>query len=292
MIKKRNQKDNNMKSRTKKNQTAKRLTFLIVFAAAVLAVLLSGCGQNKNQMATNKQNPSLLGGSETSAAPQRKDAYFDEDFDMFEQEFSRKEPNIADPLEPVNRLMFNLNDVLYFWVAKPCAETCKKVVPSPVRLGIRNFFQNVTTPVRYVNCLLQGKGHEAGNELDRFLINTTEGVLGFGDPAKDKYGKVPAQEDLGQTLAGLGLDNGFYLVWPVLGPSTLRDSAGKVGDIFLNPVFYVQPSDTRLGIGIGKRVNESTFHIGEYESIKNSALDPYIVIREAYIQYRNKKIQE
>ena len=282
-----------MKSKTKHPKNSKTKTLSIFFTLTILAALLPGCGQNnKKHISTNQQNPFALAANENSNPSKANKPSFDEDFELLEEEFARKEPNIADPLEPWNRLMFNLNDILYFWVAKPCAQTCKKVVPSPVRLGIRNFFQNLTTPVRYVNCLLQGKGKKAGNELDRFIINSTAGVLGFGDPAADRYGKKPAQEDLGQTLAALGLENGFYLVWPLLGPSTLRDSAGKVGDIFLNPVFYVKPSETRLGISVGKRVNESTFHIGEYESFKESALDPYIALRETYIQYRNKKISE
>ena len=105
-----------------------------------------------------------------------------------------------------------------------------------------NFFENLTTPARFVNCLLQGKGPEADRELRRFGINTTAGVLGFGDPAYDRWGLKPAEEDLGQTLAVYGLGDGFYVVWPLFGPSTLRDSVGMVGDSFLNPVRYVEPT--------------------------------------------------
>jgi len=181
---------------------------------------------------------------------------------------------------------------IYFWVAKPVAQTYKGLVPEPARIGIRNFFHNLATPVRFVNCLLQGKGDSANTELRRFVVNTTEGILGFGDPAKDKWGLEPTEEDLGQTLAKCGLGNGIYIVWPLFGPSTLRDSVGMVGDQFLNPTRYVEPTETSIAISAGKITNESSFHIGEYEEFKSAAVEPYVAMREAYIQYRNKKIQE
>jgi len=214
----------------------------------------------------------------------------DEDFDLLGDGLVEQTVEIADPLEPVNRLLFGINDALYFWVAKPVTETYEGLMPMPARIGIRNFFNNLTTPVRYVNCLLQGKGEAAGAELDRFLINTTAGVLGFGDPALDKHGIEPVEEDLGQTLAVHGFDDGFYIVLPLLGPSTLRDGIGMVGDLFLNPVFYVDPTEVAVGISAGKYVNAESFHIGEYETFKSAAVDPYIAVRQAYIQYRKKQI--
>ena len=220
------------------------------------------------------------------------EAGVDEDFDLLEEELTEQMVEIADPLEPWNRLMFHVNDGLYFWVVKPVAQVYTDVAPEPVRIGISNFFQNLTTPLRFVNCLLQGKGDSAGTEFNRFVINTTAGVLGFGDPARDKHGLKPAEEDLGQTLAVAGFDNGFYIVWPLLGPSTARDSVGKVGDMFLNPIFYVEHTETAIGISAVNFTNESSFHIGEYEVFKSESLDPYVAMRDIYIQYRNKKIQE
>ncbi len=217
---------------------------------------------------------------------------FDEDFDMFEEELNEQTVEISDPLEGLNRITFAFNDVLYAWILTPVSQVYADVMPEPVRIGVCNFFNNVTTPIRYANCLLQGKGDGAKAELDRFLINTMEGILGFGDPAKDKHGIEPAKEDLGQTLAKAGLENGFYLVLPLLGPSTLRDAAGKVGDLFLNPIFYLEPWELRMGVSGGKYINESSFHIGEYDSLKADAIDSYILIRQAYIQYRNKQIED
>jgi len=102
----------------------------------------------------------------------------------------------------------------------------------------------------------------------------------------------PGEEDLGQTLGSYGIGNGFYIVWPILGPSTLRDSMGMVGDWFLNPVSYVEPTETYLEIRAVETVNETSFKIGDYESLKEAAIDPYVALRNAYIQHRKKKVEE
>lgn len=214
-------------------------------------------------------------------------------FDEFEKDLSQRQVTVPDPIEPWNRAMFGINDRFYFWVAKPVMQTYEKIVPRPVRVCIGNFFENLTTPVRFVNCLFQGKGPEADRELRRFGINTTAGVLGFGDPARDRWHLAPAaKEDLGQTLAVHGFGDGFYVVWPVFGSSTLRDSAGMVGDQFLNPVRYVEPIETSIGISAVDATNDGSFHIGEYEAFKSAAVDPYVATRGAYIQYRSKQIKE
>jgi phospholipid-binding lipoprotein MlaA len=254
-----------------------------VWAIVILAVGIAGCGASQKNSSSNQ----LAGASDDVAT-----LAADDDFDLLEDELDEQPARIADPLEPLNRLMHGLNDILYDWVAKPCAEGCKAVIPEPARIGISNFFHNVATPIRFVNCLLQGKGDAAGTELDRFLVNTTVGILGFGDPAKDQYGIEPVHEDLGQTLGVHGLGNGPYIVWPLLGPSSLRDSVGMLGDLFLNPIRYVEPTETAIAISVGKTANESTFHIGEYDTFRDAAVDPYIAMRQAYIQYREKRVEE
>jgi phospholipid-binding lipoprotein MlaA len=105
-------------------------------------------------------------------------------------------------------------------------------------------------------------------------------------------GLEPVEEDLGQTLAVHGIDNGFYLVLPLLGPSTSRDAVGRVGDLFLNPVAYVEPWYASVSITAGKMTNENSFRIGDYEEFKAASLEPYVAMREVYIQYRKKQIQE
>ena len=267
-------------------------------AIMVLAVTIAGCAVSEKSPSSNDavgrsaDRWRVITAAKDAAQAQDDEAEADEDFDLLEEEIADQMVEIADPLEPFNRTMYGLNDILYFWVVKPCAMTCEQVVPEPARIGISNFFQNLTTPVRFVNCLLQGKGDAAGTEFNRFVINTTAGVLGFGDPARDQHGLEPAEEDMGQTLAVAGFDNGFYIVWPLLGPSTARDSVGMVGDMFLNPVFYVEHTETAISISAVNFTNESSFHIGEYEAFKSESLDPYVAMRDIYIQYRNKKIQE
>ena len=270
------------------------------WAVVVLAVMTAGCAVSEknpssNSVAADAANQFSIADSKSQIANRKSQIDIppaDDDFDLLEDELTEQMVEVADPLEPLNRMMYHVNDTLYFWVLKPVAQTYKAVAPKPVRTGVRNFFQNLTTPVRFVSCVLQGKNKSAGTELRRFALNTTTGVLGIGDPAKDKWGLEPADEDLGQTLGKWGLGNGVYIVLPLFGPSTLRDSVGLVGDQFLNPVRYVEPTETSIGISAGKMTNENSFRIGEYEDFKSAALEPYVAMREAYIQYRNKQIKE
>ncbi|MEW6670983.1 MAG: VacJ family lipoprotein [Thermodesulfobacteriota bacterium] len=207
--------------------------------------------------------------------------------------FEEENPGyVADPIEPWNRAMFHFNDKLYFWILKPLAKGYRAVVPRLARTGVQNFFANLTAPVRFMGCLLQGKGDAAGGEFSRFFMNTTVGVLGFGNPAKDYPEMNPPEEDFGQTLGSYGIGNGFYIVWPFIGPSTLRDSIGRLGDSFLNPVSYVRPLEAYLGVRSFDTVNDTSFRIGDYESIKDAAITPYEAFRDAYIQHRKKKINE
>jgi phospholipid-binding lipoprotein MlaA len=217
--------------------------------------------------------------------------FLDNDLDFLDEETDDALLQVADPLGPWNRFMFQFNDKFYFLLVKPFATGYTTVVPGPARIGVQNFFSNLTIPVRFASCLLQGKGHAALTEFDRFLINTTAGTLGFGDPAKE-HGKLPpSEEDLGQSLGTYGVGDGFYIVWPFLGPSTLRDSMGTIGDLFLNPVSYL-PIGVSLGAGGERRLNEASFRTGDYESLIDAAIDPYDAIRDAYIQHRKTKVEE
>ncbi|MDY6880676.1 MAG: VacJ family lipoprotein [Desulfatiglans sp.] len=217
---------------------------------------------------------------------------FDEepDFDDWDEEESDA---IADPLEPINRVFFHFNDKLYFWVLKPVATGYKTVAPERVRIGVRNFFRNLLMPVRAVNCLLQGKVDGLGSEIGRFMINSTVGVLGFMDPAEKWCHLGAMEEDFGQTLGFFGLGPGIYINWPILGPSSLRDSVGIAGDSFLNPINYmVEPTKYSLATKGYEQVNKTSLSIGNYESVKEAALDPYVSLRDAYHQYRTNKIKE
>lgn len=212
-----------------------------------------------------------------------------------ETEFTEDEGNaitIADPIYPWNKAMYHFNDKLYFWVLKPVAKGYSSVMPEDIRIVTRNFFSNLTTPIRFVGCLLQLRVKDAGNELVRFVYNSTAGVLGLADAAKADFNIVRSDEDVGQALGSYGIGHGFYIVWPFIGPSSLRDTVGWAGDYFLDPVSYVNPVEASLGIRTYDEVNETSLRIGDYEDLKKAAIDPYISIRNAYIQYRQKKVDE
>jgi phospholipid-binding lipoprotein MlaA len=201
-------------------------------------------------------------------------------------------PSVADPLEPLNRALFVVNDKAYFWVMKPVARGYAAAVPEGVRLSVRNFFSNLATPIRLVNNLIQGKVRRSGVELLRFAINSTIGMAGFFDPAKNDFLLEKRDEDLGQTFGRYGMGHGVYLVLPLLGPSSLRDAAGLVGDAVLDPVNYLGDVNAVLGAKAFKAENEISLRIGEYEELTKAAVDPYAAVRDAYIQYRAKQVRE
>lgn len=198
---------------------------------------------------------------------------------------------IPDPLEPMNRAFFEFNDKLYFWVLKPVATGYKTVVPEEARVCVRNFFHNLAFPVRAVNNLLQGKFFGAFEETCGFLANSTVGLGGLADIATAVDLKRH-DEDFGQTLAAYGSGPAFYINWPFLGPSTLRDTIGSAADIFFDPLSYLGDywyAPWSRGLNV---VNETSLRIGDYESLKKSALDPYVALRDAYYENRLRRIRE
>lgn len=200
--------------------------------------------------------------------------------------------SVPDPLIHFNRAVFVFNDRLYFWVLKPLASGYKTVVPEPARTCVKNVFHNLAAPVRIVNGLLQGKPRLAEAALGHFVVNTIVGIGGLGDPAADYPHLNPGDEDLGQTLGVWGVENGIYLVLPFFGPSTLRDTVGMIGDRFLDPMTYTLTTAESAGASGVRVVNATSFRIGEYESLKAAALEPYVAFRDGYIQYRLKKVSE
>lgn len=257
----------------------------LLFALALAAV---GCAHQSRALAPGGAPRPAEGGAALAPAaadPGAGDFDFEDDFEAQDATVVR----VSDPLAPWNRAMFQFNDKLYFWALKPLARGYRAVVPRLARTGVENFFHNLGTPVRFVSDLLQLKGRAAGIELGRFMINSTWGVLGFGDLFAGNPEATTPDADLGLALARHGVGNGIYLVWPFLGPSTLRDTAGWAGGLFLDPVSYVQPLGASLGVRAYSEVNATSFRIGDYESLKDAAIDPYLAVRDAYLQNRAKK---
>jgi len=194
---------------------------------------------------------------------------------------------VSDPIEPVNRAFFYFNDKLYFWVLKPVCQGYNVVLPQVARRDVKNFFSNIATPIRLVNCALQAEFTSSWIELERFGINTTVGVLGFEDPARNKWNIAKQDGDFGQTLGRYGVGPSIYINWPLLGPMCARDSVGYVGDLFLDPFTYLVPQFWyNVDIKAYDTVNATSLHLGDYEDFKKNAIDPYISLRDATYQYR------
>jgi phospholipid-binding lipoprotein MlaA len=199
---------------------------------------------------------------------------------------------IPDPLEPLNRGVFWLNDKLYFYVLKPVSTVYSKVVPEFGRKSIANAFDNLQAPERFVNNVLQMKPAEAGTELKRFVYNSTVGVLGLRDPATDKHEIEENPEDFGQTLAHYGVDPMMTVHLPFFGPSNLRDTVGMIPDMFLSPISYIESWTTRLAVRSEKVVNDTSLRLGLYEQLKEEHDDLYSFLQNAYEQRRSAQIKE
>lgn len=200
---------------------------------------------------------------------------------------------VSDPLAPMNRVFYHFNDKLYFWLLKPVAKGYSYVMPKPIGVGINNMFTNLRTPIRFGNCLLQGEFKGSWTELERLVINSTVGVLGFGDPAKDWWQIKQHDADFGQTLGRYGCGTSIYFVWPVIGPSDVRDTVGYAGDVCLDPLTYIFWDYWYWDFSCRayETVNSTSLRLGDYEKFKDASIDPYVAMRDAYLQYRKNFIE-
>jgi phospholipid-binding lipoprotein MlaA len=273
----------------------------------VAVVLAAGCVHNQSSVvppspsAASVQPPPVIVATNSEQIPLKPEVMLatsgqsdpsDETSLDYVEEGEERAPTVTDPLEPFNRAMFHFNDKLYFWVLKPVARGYNEVMPEGARISVRNFFSNVVFPIRFVNCLLQGNFNGAAIELSRFTVNTLLGLGGLFDPASSPEMKLMKQEaDFGQTLGVYGLGQGIFLTWPIFGPSTPRDTVGLAGDWFVNPITYLPPWYVPYALKSYDRVNEVSLRIGDYEALKEAAIDPYLALRDAYLQYRQKKVE-
>jgi phospholipid-binding lipoprotein MlaA len=193
-----------------------------------------------------------------------------------------------DPIEPVNRQIFAFNQAADRYVLKPAAQAYEEV-PKQVRDIIRNFIRHVASPVVLANDLLQGNLDRAGDTAARMYINTF--TLGLGDMASPRY--PYHSEDFGQTLGTYGAGEQFYLVLPLLGPSSGRDALGLVADIFLNPLFYVDATAATAynasSTGV-EGIDLRTRNLGTIEELKRDSVDFYARMRSLYLQRREAQI--
>ena len=286
-------------------------------ALVVLFILISGCatrpGSSTLPTSVRDHVRSPVSPTEhavvatTSAA---QDTVPDEPFDPFAKP-GEEAGDEYDPWEPLNAKVFEFNRQIDRWVLKPVATAYNFVMPDPLQIGISNFFYNLRATPRFVNNVLQGKAKGAGIEVGRFLVNTTIGLAGFIDVA-ERLNLTTPEEDLGQTLGFYGMPSGPYLVVPLMPPFTVRDLAGYVGDIFMNPMYWlvlpiieidtipsVVPHKNRVTTSlilitakVTEVVNERSLNLEKYQGVEEATLDLYSAVRNAYLQKRAKAIQE
>jgi len=197
----------------------------------------------------------------------------------------------SDPYESFNRGMYRFNDGLDRAIFKPVARGYNAVVPAPVNRGITNFFGNLADVTSAINNVLQFKLGRAANDVGRILVNSTLGVLGFMDVASNM--NLPKSgEDFGQTLGAWGAEPGPYIVWPILGPSTGRDTIGFVVDWFTDPVYYVQDDTVRWSLRGLRFVDRRADLLSASRVLEEAAIDPYIFLRDAYLQKRRSQVYD
>jgi phospholipid-binding lipoprotein MlaA len=198
-------------------------------------------------------------------------------------------PQSYDPWEKFNRKVHKFNNVVDRTVARPLARAYVNVVPRPVRLGVTNFFDNLSSPLTMVNQLLQGRPLQAGQTLGRFLINSTLGIGGFLDPATDA--KLPRRsEDFGQTLGAWGWRRSRYVELPLFGPRTVRDVFGLAGDAPLSPLRQVEEDTVRIGLQ-GLQLVDTRAQLLSLDSMRDNAPDEYQLTRDAWMQRRTYQIE-
>ncbi|WP_444921137.1 VacJ family lipoprotein [Microbulbifer sp. CnH-101-G] len=192
--------------------------------------------------------------------------------------------SLRDPWEGFNRAIFSFNDGADRYVLKPAAVSYRQITPIFMQQGVSNFFSNLGEVTNTFNGVLQGKWGQAGNDAGRLLINTTIGIAGLFDVAKHMGLEKGDGEDFGQTLAVWGVPSGPYLVLPLLGPSTVRDTPAKVVDYYTNPLTYVEHDPTRYTLR-ATDIIQGRASLLQAESLLQG--DRYVLLRDAYLQRRD-----
>ena len=200
-----------------------------------------------------------------------------------------------DPLEPTNRVIYEVNDGLDAVILKPLALAYRNIVPAPAQTGVRNVLDNLASPVVLANDMMQGKPKRAGDTFMRMIVNTTLGIGGLLDPATG-MGWPKHASDFGMTLAVWGAGEGPYLFLPVFGPSGPRDAVGRGADMALDPFAWIGQGRTVNALGYGRTganaVDTRSRFIDDLDKMRAQALDPYATLRSLYRQNRQSTIDE
>jgi len=264
-----------------------------LLAAAVMLSFFLIVGVDRPAFAMDREPGVYLAQqSQEEAAEAAVEDEDDEDYED-DDEYDDDVVEINDPLYRLNHEFFLFNDAMYVCFIRPAARAYNTVTPQELRIVVKNFFYNLRFPIRFVNCLLQAKGTKAMEEFATFFLNSTVGFAGIQTPASYYESLPPSPEDLGQTLGVWGADNGFFIMFPILGPSSLRDSARFIDSMFLDPISWLDLDwQTKYAILAYDKFNEISFDIDDIDAMKEAVLDPYVAIRDAYVEHRNKMIAE
>ena len=215
------------------------------------------------------------------------DALFDDEFGLDDDESLAR----IDPFEEANRTLLKFNRAIdrVFW--NPITTVYRFIVPTPMRLGVRNAFGNLRSPVVMMNQLLQGRVKDAGETLCAFALNATAGVGGLFNAAKETGWEI-GDEDFGQTLAKAGVASGPYIIVPIFGPNTIRDGFGGIVDVAFDPATYLLGPIQGLFVSGPRGFALREEAVDDLAALEESSVDYYAAMRSAYLQTREAKIQE
>jgi len=268
----------------------------ILFLIFVLGILLfhTKAGHASKQNNVSQPLPGIEAySSDTMAAVSNGENFVNPVYAMATTQAAVSEDFESDPWEGFNEIMFNFNrEVLDRYILKPAASAWDFILPDPVQRGVHNLFDNLAVVRRVVNNALQLKFVGAGKEVARFAINSTVGIVGLLDVARDGFGIEQSDEDMGQTFGRWGAPPGPYLVLPFLPPLTVRDGIGYAIDSAMTPYIYFLPWYATMGGGAVNIVNERSLNLDRFERVAETTVDLYSAVRNAYLQRRAAAIRQ
>ncbi len=215
----------------------------------------------------------------------------EENLDDFEEEYTHNTQTIKDPLIGYNRWMHRVNFGIYDYLLNPVINTYNYATPLGLRIGIYNFFDNLSSPLRFLASLFAGEPKKAMDELGRFTLNSTVGMFGIFDIALEN-GLYSHHNDFGITFGKWGFSEGFHLVLPLLGPNNLRDILAIPFDTLASPLTYLGDNKISYGMSAVKMLNYTARHKATLDALRQDSLDSYLLFRDAYEQRRTKLILE
>ena len=278
-----------MNFQTPNNVFARRHSVLMIGFAlvALIGISLPGCSSQRDDSQTSDQRERVAVTASDRAAIIASDS--PSPFHTADT----SENMDYDPWESFNEKTFSLNfNYIDHYGLKPAAKVWSDAFPEKVRHSLANAFYNLAMPVRFVNQVLQTRFPAAGEELARFVVNTTVGVVGLFDPASH-LGLKKNQADSGETLALYGVKPGPYLVLPLLQPLTVRDAVGYAADSLMDPLsWFVTPIGADIGRSAAYQINERAENMTMYDDVEDTSLDLYAAVRNGYLQRRRKAIQD